>query len=75
MVSDTTMALVATNPIPWFSPWTTRHEARNFREEAGRDNGIVYVGVEANRTRQMYKATGAPTGEATSLGQLIDIYV
>ncbi len=75
MVIDSSIALVATTPISWFSSWSTHPEANSFREREKRGNGIVYVGIEANRTRRIYTATGIPTESPTALGQVIDIYV
>lgn len=75
MLADTTTALVATTPLSWLSPWGSRHETNNFGEEPGRSNGIVYVGVEANRTRQSYDRWGIATQDTAALGQLVDIYV
>ncbi len=75
MVIDSTTALVATTPVPWPSNWSAHHEADSSRDEQRRGNGIVYVGVEANRTRRIYSASGAPAEGTMALGQLIDIYV
>ncbi len=58
---------------------TTRFDAFEMRQHYQRQerpgNGIVYVGEEMGRTRQMYKSTGLPTREVINTGRLIDIYV
>ena len=75
MVINSGTALVAANPISWASAWNKDREPRRSRHDLGWRNGIVYMGVEANRTKQIYSASGLPLDSLTKLGQLIDIYV
>jgi len=75
MAIASSRALVATRPVPWASKWGASQQAHRFRDEQRRRNGIVYVGLEATRTRQIYSSSGRPIKEPMALGQLIDIYV
>ncbi|MBW2024256.1 MAG: hypothetical protein JRI90_02475 [Deltaproteobacteria bacterium] len=68
-------ALVALHPIPWPSSWDTYERAHQFHDKGEWKNGVVYVGVEANRTKRLYSASGLPEEEVCPMGQLIDIYV
>ncbi|RLB40469.1 MAG: hypothetical protein DRH12_10025 [Deltaproteobacteria bacterium] len=75
MVIGSSTALIATNPISWPSAWNTDREASRSYDERRWGNGIVYMGVEANRTKQVYSASGIAQDGPPNLGQIIDIYV
>ena len=72
---DSSIALVATSPIPWTNGWSPEREASRSRDGSKWGNGIVYVGVEANRTKRVYSASGIAKEDVPALGQLIDMYV
>jgi len=74
MVVDSSTALVATNPIAWTNGWGAEREASSWRDGSRWGNGIVYVGVEANRTKRIYCASGIPKEDVPPPGQLIDLY-
>ncbi len=45
------------------------------RQEEQYSNGIVYVGEELGRTKEMYKSSGMPVKQPCLTGRLVDIYV
>ena len=75
MVVGQSTALVATYPICWPFSWATDEGARRSSPREGHRSGIVYVGIEANRTRGLYSASGIAQEYPPALGQIVDIYV